>query len=258
MLKQPLGNLRPRVTLSWDDGHPLDMRIARLMVDCGLRATFYIPMRIDAPRLDTHQLLDLSTMGMEIGSHGLTHSVLTRSSNPWGEMADSKDRLEQTLGRPVTSFCYPFGKFNHKTALIARESGYCLARTTQSFSIDSITDCFRMPVTLQFVPTSRILHLRHAVREGNIRGIFTWGARWHFEEDLLRLSRRAFRDACRCNGIFHVWGHSWEIDKLGLWSMLAELCRHIGKRSDVSYLTNSCVLSSQQAMAGRMRKKDRF
>lgn len=243
MLEQCSTNLRPRVTLSWDDGHPLDMRIGRLMVDCGLRATFYVPISIDRPRLDTAQLLDLCAMGMEIGSHGLTHSVLTRSDNVRAEMAESKDKLEQLLGRQVTSFCYPFGRFNHGTALIARESGYRLARTTQSFSIDRIPVSFCMPVTLQFAPHSRIMHLRHAVRGLNSYGIVTWGVRWHFEGDLRRLSRRAFRDACRGNGTFHVWGHSWEIDELGLWNMLTEFCRDIGKRSDVSYVTNSGVVS---------------
>jgi peptidoglycan/xylan/chitin deacetylase (PgdA/CDA1 family) len=214
-----------------------------LMVDCGLRATFYIPISIDRPRLDTDQLLDLCSMGMEIGSHGLTHSVLTRSDNVRAEMVESKDKLEQMLGRLVTSFCYPFGKFNYRIALIARESGYRLARTTQSFSIDRIPACFRMPVTLQFAPQSRIMHLRHAVRGLNTHGIVTWGARWHFEKDLRRLSRRAFDDACRSNGTFHVWGHSWEIDEFGLWSTLADFCREIGGRTDVNYVTNSALLS---------------
>lgn len=243
MLERCVTSLRPQVTLSWDDGHPLDMRVARLMLDCGLRATFYVPISIDRPQLDSHQLLDLCAMGMEIGSHGLTHSVLTRSDNVRGEMAESKDTLEQMLGRKVTSFCYPFGRFNHETALIACETGYRLARTTQDFSIDRRPDCFRMPVTLQFAPHSRLIYLRHAVRELNTYGIVAWGIRWHFEGDFSRLARRAFRDACRLNGTFHLWGHSWEIEKLGLWSTLADFCRHIGGRHDVNYVTNSCVLS---------------
>jgi peptidoglycan/xylan/chitin deacetylase (PgdA/CDA1 family) len=243
MLTKLSAKVRPKITFSWDDGHPLDMRIGQLMADCGLRATFYIPISIDRPLLDTHQLLDLCAMGMEIGSHGLTHSLLTRSHNVRGEMAESRDKLEQMLIRPVTSFCYPFGKFNHRTALIARETGYRLARTTQSFSINRSLHPFRMPVTLQFAPHSRVIHLRHAVRGLNAHGIVVWGARWHFEGDLRRLSRRAFRDACRLNGTFHVWGHSWEIDELGLWSMLADFCQHIGGRADVSYVTNSCVPS---------------
>jgi peptidoglycan/xylan/chitin deacetylase (PgdA/CDA1 family) len=243
MLRQPFTNPRPRVTLSWDDGHPLDLRMARLMVDCGLRATFYVPISIDRPQLDAQQLLDLSAMGMEIGSHGLTHSVLTRSSNVSGEMTESKDRLEQLLGKEVTSFCYPFGKFNDHTAQIARETGYQLARTTESFAIGRVLDRFRMPVTLQFATYSRVVHLRHALRELNIKGLVAWGKRWHFEGDLHRLSLQAFRDACRLNGTFHVWGHSWEIDELGLWDALTDLCQQIGGRPDVSYVSNSSLLS---------------
>jgi peptidoglycan-N-acetylglucosamine deacetylase len=243
MLMQAPAKLQPRVTLSWDDGHPLDMRVASLMAANGLRGTFYIPISIERPQLETHQLFELQAMGMEIGSHGMTHSILTRSDNVLGEMVESKDKLEQILGQPVTSFCYPFGKFNALTALLARQAGYRLARTTQSFSIGRIPDRFRMPVTLQFAPHSRIIHLRHAVRELNVRGMMDWGVRWHFDGDMRRLSRKAFADACRLNGAFHVWGHAWEIEDLNLWGMLADLCRYIGRRADVSYVTNAGVLS---------------
>ncbi len=229
------------VTLSWDDGHPLDLRIAQLMADCGLFGTFYIPISITRPQLDDYQLLDLCAMGMEIGSHGLTHSPLTRSRDVQRELLESKDKLEQIIGRRVSSFCYPFGKFNRRAALSARSAGYTLARTTVGFSIVRRFDRFRMPVTVQFAPHSRSIHLRHAMREGNVLGIFNWGSRWHFETELVRLSERAFDDACRQRGTFHLWGHSWEIDDLGLWGMLTEFCQYIGRRSDVTYLTNSCV-----------------
>ena len=231
---------KPIVTLSWDDGHPMDMRIARLMADCGLSATFYVPTSI-RPKLDDHQLIELSEMGMEIGSHGLTHSPLTSSPDVQRELVESKDKLEQTIGRPVSAFCYPFGKFNRKAAKAARAAGYSLARTTVGFTIVRTFDWFRMPVTVQFAPHSRCIHLRHAMREGNVRGVLTWGSRWHFETELVRLARFAFDDACRGNGIFHLWGHSWEVNDLGLWDMLTEFCRYIGRRSDVTYVTNSCV-----------------
>ncbi len=32
------------ITTSWDDGHPLDFRVAELLSKYGLRGTFYIPM----------------------------------------------------------------------------------------------------------------------------------------------------------------------------------------------------------------------
>src|SRR5580658_3012253 len=101
---EPTAHDKPIVTLSWDDGHPLDMRIAQLMADCGLFATFYIPTSITRPKLDNHQLIELSEMGMEIGSHGLTHSPLTSAPDVQKELVESKDKLEQMIGKPVSSF----------------------------------------------------------------------------------------------------------------------------------------------------------
>lgn len=236
---------KPVVTLSWDDGHPLDMRVARLMADSGLFATFYVPAEIE-PRLDGYQLIELSEMGMEIGSHSLTHSPLTSSPDMRKELVESKDKLEQTIGKQVSSFCYPFGKFNNKAAISAYSAGYQLARTTIGFAISRRFDPFRMPVSLQFAPHSSLVHLRHAIREGNGRGIITWGSRWHFRTQLLRLAQTAFDDAYHDKGIFHLWGHSWEIDDLGLWDMLAEFCQYIGGRPTVTYATNSSVLAEKQ------------
>lgn len=238
---EPSLRAKPLITLSWDDGHPLDMRIARLMADCGLVGTFYVPISINRPQLDVCQLLELSAMAMEIGSHGLTHLPLTRTKEMERELLESKDRLEQMIGKGVSSFCYPMGKFNRRVVLATQSAGYSLARTTVGFSIVRSFDRFRMPVTVQFAPHSSFIHLRHAMVEGNARGIVNWSTRWHFETELLRLSLRAFDDAYRERGIFHLWGHSWEIDELKLWGMLSEFCRYIGRRSDVSYVTNASV-----------------
>ena len=32
------------ITTSWDDGHPLDLRVAELLAKYGLQGTFYVPM----------------------------------------------------------------------------------------------------------------------------------------------------------------------------------------------------------------------
>lgn len=232
---------KPIVTLSWDDGHPLDMRIARLMANNGLAATFYVPTEI-RPRLDDYQLVDLRAMGMEIGSHGVTHSVLTSSRELGRELIESRDKLEQTIQRAVSSFCYPFGRFSAQVMRSVRLAGYRLARTTVAFRIGRDFNRFLMPVTIQFARHSHQIHLRHAVRQANVRGMFTWGFRLNFETELLQLARLAFDEAYRQNGIFHLWGHSWEIDDLALWETLTEVCKYIARRSDVIYAPNqSCV-----------------
>jgi len=40
-------------------------------------------------------------------------------------------------------------------------------------------------------------------------------------------------------GVFHVWGHSWEIEQPGLWGQLEEIFKIPYKISNVTYLTNS-------------------
>ena len=43
-------------------------------------------------------------------------------------------------------------------------------------------------------------------------------------------------------GIWHLWGHSWEIDQLGLWDELAEMLDYVHGREDVLYLNNGDLL----------------
>lgn len=56
-------------------------------------------------------LREMSRAGIEIGAHTVTHPRLTRLSDDrlQHEIAASKRRLEEQLGRQVTSFCYPNG-----------------------------------------------------------------------------------------------------------------------------------------------------
>ena len=69
---------------------------------------------------------------VEIGSHAVTHPVL--SGMPAGlqrtEIRQSKTRLEEILGRGVSSFAYPFGTrsdYTQETVGIVREAGFMSA-----------------------------------------------------------------------------------------------------------------------------------
>src|SRR5690242_7109708 len=107
------------ITTSWDDGPPLDMRVAETLARHGLRGTFYVPLRAVAGSVVTRsQMLELVGMGMEIGSHSMTHPILTELSNRDidREMLQSRVMLEDLLGMPIPSFCYPRGRFNRRVA----------------------------------------------------------------------------------------------------------------------------------------------
>jgi peptidoglycan/xylan/chitin deacetylase (PgdA/CDA1 family) len=70
--------------------------------------------------------------GIEIGSHTVHHANLTRQSsvNLLYELTASKQALEQLLGHPVLSFCYPSGRFNARVVAAVRVAGYQDATTT--------------------------------------------------------------------------------------------------------------------------------
>lgn len=229
------------VTTSWDDGHPLDVRLADLLCKYGISGTFYVPLKYK--RHDTiknKEICHIRNIGMEVGSHTLTHSVLTKlpSQRVFEELIESKKSLENILGETVLSLCYPKGKFNSMLRSYVIKAGYKLARTTASFRIEENFDPFCMPVTLQFFQHSWITQIRHALKDKNLAGIKNWTIFCKMESDLNKLSDLFFNHALKQGGIFHIWGHSWELEKFGLWGLLENVFRRISNRQGVYYLTN--------------------
>jgi peptidoglycan/xylan/chitin deacetylase (PgdA/CDA1 family) len=78
------------------------------------------------------QLKEMAGNGMHIGSHTLSHSILSHLSveRQLHELTQSKLRLETMLERPVLSVAYPVGgadSFNDDTQKLAQQAGYELA-----------------------------------------------------------------------------------------------------------------------------------
>ncbi len=237
------------VTTSWDDGHPLDLRVAELLAAHGLRGTFYVTTRCaEFPALPKAQMMVLRRMGMEIGSHTVSHPQLTKLDDQAAraELVDSKKELEDILGAPVTAFCYPYGKFNRRLSELVQESGYQLARTTVAFRTSCDFEPALMPVSFQLVRHPYQIHLRHGLKEANGKGLMDWARLWHMERDLVRLSGRMLRHIVPGGGLMHMWGHSWEIDRLGLWDTLDTILRLVASHNGVVACTNSEVLKKEE------------
>src|SRR6266481_3829885 len=96
------------ITTSWDDGHPLDLRVADLLAKHGLNGTFYIPKAADNETMSATDIRDLM-VAFEIGAHTLKHVALTGATEKqaWHEIADSKSWIEDNTGRPCRMFCPP-------------------------------------------------------------------------------------------------------------------------------------------------------
>jgi peptidoglycan/xylan/chitin deacetylase (PgdA/CDA1 family) len=78
------------------------------------------------------QLNEMADNGMHIGSHTLSHNILSHLSveQQLYELTQSKNRLETMLNRPVTSVAYPVGgvnAFTVETQKLALQAGYKLA-----------------------------------------------------------------------------------------------------------------------------------
>jgi peptidoglycan-N-acetylglucosamine deacetylase len=235
------------VTTSWDDGHPLDIRLAKLLSSYGILGTFYVPLNYGSfPIMRAEQIRTLSAIGMEIGSHTRTHPVLTKLSRNQvlHELVESKRTLENISREPVMSLAYPEGKFNSRIRPWVAEAGYKLARTTVAFRTEVQFAPLYMPVSFQFFPHPRTVHLRHALKERNLWGIVSWHRFWRMESDPMRLVELMLQHIFECGGILHMWGHSWEIEEFDLWGVLEAVLSRVANQGGVLYLTNSQTLGA--------------
>lgn len=84
---------------------------------------------------------------IEIGAHTVSHCELPAQpiARQMREIAGSKADCEAMIGRPVTSFAYPYGRFDETSAACVRQSGFTLACSTRPGLSSVETDRFRLP-----------------------------------------------------------------------------------------------------------------
>ena len=108
---RPTGMLADKqviVTTSWDDGHPLDLRLAELLASYGVAGTFYVPLNYDrVPPVTQARLLSLQDLGMEIGAHGIDHTMLTKTKDLINEVVTGKTRFLNSLNVFIRVFANP-------------------------------------------------------------------------------------------------------------------------------------------------------
>lgn len=87
-----------------------------------------LPQKNRVSYLSAEQLKELSDKGFEIGSHGMTHSLLIadymNEEKALNELQKSKQWLEAVTGKPVTAYCFPAGRYNVKMIELAKQVGY--------------------------------------------------------------------------------------------------------------------------------------
>jgi peptidoglycan/xylan/chitin deacetylase (PgdA/CDA1 family) len=107
--------------------------------------------RTARPMMSAEQLAELAALGMEIGAHTVRHPILARlqPDEARAEILDSKRRLEEIVGRPVSAFAYPNGRpgtdYGPEHAAMVRDAGFTAAASTAWGAAVGATDRYQIP-----------------------------------------------------------------------------------------------------------------
>ncbi len=138
------------VALTFDDGYnSVYTRALPIMQEFGFTGTVYVCTDFSGRDnyLTWEEMKTLQTAGIEIGSHTKNHIDLQTASTErqTNEIFGSKQALEEILGVPVRSFCYPTGTYNETTPQLVKVAGYTSAVTVANGQATSKNNYYLIP-----------------------------------------------------------------------------------------------------------------
>ena len=152
------------IAVTFDDGYAHLADLLLYFIDkYKLKPTLFIPTAYighsnkwdysyffhNDPHLDRVTIKRLSDAGVKFGSHGHTHTALTKLTDQKlkEELLVSKNILEDLTGKNITSLSYPFGRYNKSVLEQTEASGYKFGLTMNfPTSNDSNLTLGRYPV----------------------------------------------------------------------------------------------------------------
>jgi peptidoglycan/xylan/chitin deacetylase (PgdA/CDA1 family) len=247
------------LTISVDDGHPTDSRTVELLSAYGLKATFYVPATNPERATLAPSELRAVSESFEVGTHTFSHRSLAGLADPEAltEIREGKQWLEQLLGKPVTSFCYPRGKFTRRTPALVREAGLAGARTCM-LNLNSVPhDPYVAGVSTHARSHARHIQVRHALLEGNVRGLGNFISIHRLAHDWAGHFAYALDWVDRHGGVAHLYLHSWEIDLHGEWRKLEAVLEHTAGFGRLKRVTNGELFRRSHELAQKQHASSR-
>lgn len=184
------------IQISVDDGHELDRKTLELLKKHGLEATFYLP--INSYGWDYHEMYNDHLVGNHTYSHPSDLKLLADDDH-WREVAWSHS-LVQGLDNFSGTFCPPRGRYNDRTKRVCRRFGYRKLRTTRVMCVYPRTG----------LVSDTTIHVYQRKEYGEM----DW---YEVALSLLEVKPR----------YFHVWWHSWEVERDKNWSKLDKLLNRL-------------------------------
>jgi len=243
------------VTTSWDDGSLADLKMLHLLNKYNLKATFYISQ--NSP-LHENQIKKIAET-QEIGAHTLNHVNLKQISlnQAQTEIIGSKQWLEKITSQSIKMFCYPKGQYNSKILALIKKTEFDGARTIKP-NQTRIKNKYEMPTTCYVFPPKKrkrggglpakihrfLIQLKDFYLYDVISllktGIFFGHKNW------AKVAKKYFDLTLKSSGVYHLWGHTAEIEKHNLWPQIEDVFKHISNNKNIKYLTNSETIKNSK------------
>ena len=243
--KQKFATMRNRIyiTTSWDDGSPLDLRVADLLAKHKIPGTFYVPRTSQRPTMGFTEIRQIARR-FDVGAQTLDHLPLTSLSRDDSkqQVGGAKKWLEDLTGEECVAFCPPLGQFRQEHLPLIRDAGFRAIRTQELLSLDGprqMAGLSLIPTTVQCYPHRASTYLKNALGHGAIGNIlryagYLWCANW------ARLCQSMLELVLKRGGVLHLCGRSWEVEEARQWGELEGVLRMISCQSDSnSRISNS-------------------
>lgn len=145
----------PKIVLTFDDGYENNLLAAQpILANRGYNATVYVWTGVTgtATHMNATQLLELETLGWDVGNHGYQHVYITtyNVSEQRRIIRQGKENLTAWgLTRAVNHFAWAAGDWNAETISSAASEGVLTARTINisPMYVPNYTHLLKLPIT---------------------------------------------------------------------------------------------------------------
>lgn len=228
------------LTTSWDDGHPLDIRLLELLEKYSIKGTFYIPLcNPENEVMQTNLIQEISNY-QEIGGHTVNHKFLDALNYKEAkyEIYQCKLLIENIISKQIDAFCFPGGRYSNRDIELILNAGFLFGRTTKLLSATNVNS-YLMNTSIQVFNHSSITLSKHCIRHFNFHALISNFLFINSNRDFFELAISNFLKQIKPYDVLHIWGHSWEIDKFNLWNRLEDLFKYLSSYDRIICLNNT-------------------
>ncbi len=201
------------VTFSYDDNSRNDLRLIETLNKYGAKATLNVIsgwVGASDNFLSKSDVLEISRTH-EIANHTKSHVFSERIplSQMISQVVDAKNFLEDIVGKPVTGYAYPYGKYNKELIELLRALGLSYARTAAQLHNFSHPEDFML-----------------------------WSGTCHHDSAVTDAKNFINLSSYNILPIFYVWGHSHDFERSNNWHVLTETLDILKEDNSIWYATN--------------------